>query len=141
MTHINLYRMRRLIRETHKLLWKIERMQAYATKSSAALSELPWGRGNRSRVEEGAIRICELKEAYREALKELDDMRTTLDPMIDLLKNADDRAVMRLRYIKGFDPGDISGAICLTERMVYYILRRSEYTLTRMYPEYFSEFQ
>lgn len=135
MYEINLYRMRRLIRETGKLMWKIEREQAYATKCSAPLSELNWGRGNRSRVEEGAIRIIELKDAYREVLEELEKMRDELDPLISSLKNADDRAVMRLRYIKGYCPEDISDAVCLTERMVYYILRRSENALARLYPE------
>ena len=70
MVRINLRRMRQLMRETHKLLWKLEKAQAYATRSSAPLSELPWGRGNRSRVEEGAIRISELLEAYEEAFLE-----------------------------------------------------------------------
>lgn len=135
MVRINLRRMRQLMRETHKLLWKLEKAQAYATRSSAPLSELPWGRGNRSRVEEGAIRISELREAYEEALDELGEMRSKLDPMISGLKNADDRAVMRLRCIKGFDPDDISEAVCLTERMIYYILRRSEDQIARMYPD------
>ena len=71
MTEIDLVRMRRMIREIERLKWKIEKEQAYATRSSAALSELPWGRGNRSRVEEGAIRLVELKEVYFEIIEKL----------------------------------------------------------------------
>lgn len=138
---INLYRMRRMIRETGKLMWKIERTQAYATKSSASLSAIPWGRGNRSCVEDGAIQLIELKDAYHELLDELGKMRTELDPLISRLENADDRAVMRLRYIQGFRPEDIAKAIYMTDRMVYYILKRSENCLVRMFPDLFSEFQ
>ena len=137
MTEIDLVRMRRMIREIERLKWKIEKEQAYATRSSAALSELPWGRGNRSRVEEGAIRLVELKEAYKEIIGKLAEMRKELDPLISTLDNADDRAVMRLRYINGYRPEAISDAICMTDRMVYYILRRAEDALARRYPQKF----
>lgn len=141
MTVINLYRMRRMIRETQKLAWKIERERSYAARSAAPLSQIPWGQGNRSRVEEGAIRIADLKDVYREVLAELEEMRQALDPLIDTLKNADDRAVMRLRYIKGYDPEDVAEAIFRTDRMVYYILSRSEKELIKRFPDNFSVFQ
>ena len=74
-------------------------------------------------------------DAYREILDELQRMRDALDPLIDTLDNADDRAVMRLRYIKGYSPEDIADAIYRTNRSIYYYLARAEKQLVKMYPD------
>ena len=131
---VNLYRMRKLIRDTVKVQWKVEQEQAKATKITTTLTGMPRGGANHNQVEEGAIRISDLKEAYREVVEELDGMKAELDPMIDGLDNADDRAVMRLRYIKGFSPEDIAEAIHRTDRSIYYYLSRAEDQLVRKYP-------
>ena len=132
---INLYRMRKLIRDTVKLQWKVEQERAKATKITAAMTGMPRGSDNRSRVEDGAIKIADVTDAYREVVTELEAMRSELDPLISTLENADDRAVMRLRYIKGFSSEDIAEAIHRTDRSIYYYLSRAEDQLARMYPE------
>ena len=132
---VNLYQMRKLIRDTVKVQWKVEQEQAKATKITTTLTGMPRGGKNHNKVEDGAIRISDLKEAYREVVKELENMRTELDPLIDTLEDADDRAVMRLRYIQGFSPEDIAEAIHRVDRTIYYYLSRAEDRITRQHPD------
>lgn len=132
---INLYRMRQLIRQTVKVQWRIEREEAKATKITTTLTGMPRGSGNHSKIEDGAIKITELKGAYEEVMTELTAMRKELSPLIDTLDNADDRAVMRLRYIKGFSPEDIGEAIHRTDRSIYYYLSRAEEQIAKRYPD------
>ena len=132
---IYLYRMRQLIRQTVKVEWRIEQEQARATKITTTITGMPRGGSQHDQVQDGAIRIAELKEAYREILNELEQMRTELDTLINQMVDADDRAVMRLRYIKGWSPEDIAEAIHRTDRSVYYYLSRAEDVLVREYPD------
>lgn len=132
---VNLYRMRKLIRDTVKLQWRVEQEQSKATKITTVLTGMPRASGNHSKVEDGAIRVAELTEAYSEVLTELSVMRQELEPMISTLNNADDRAVMRLRYIKGFSAEDIAEAVHRTDRAIYYYLSRAEDELARKYPD------
>ena len=132
---VNLFRMRKLIRETVKLQWRREQTIAKATKITTVLTGMPRGSGTSSQVEDGAIKISEVNDAYREVFDELVAMQKELDPLIDSLERADDRAVMRLRYIKGYSPEDIAEAIHRTDRAIYYYLSRAEDHLARMYPE------
>lgn len=132
---IYLYRMRQLIRQTVKVEWRIEQEQARATKITTTITGMPRGGSQHDQVQDGAIRIAELKEAYREILSELEQMRTELDTLISQMVDADDRAVMRLRYIKGWSPEDIAEAIHRTDRSVYYYLSRAEDVLVREYPD------
>lgn len=132
---INLYRMRGLIRDTVKLQWRIEREQAKATKITTTLTGMPRASGNHSKVEDGAIRMADLTDAYNEVMTELKKMREELEPLIGSLDRADDRAVMRLRYIKGFGPEDIADAIHRTDRSIYYYLGRAEDELVRKHPD------
>lgn len=132
---IDLYRMRELIRKTVKVEWRIERETARATKKTITVTGMPRGGIRRNQVEDGAVNIAELKEVYGEVIAELAQMRTELDPLICTLDNADDRAVMRLRYIKGFSPEDIAEAIHRTDRSVYYYLSRAEDQIARKHPD------
>lgn len=132
---VNLYRMRKLIRDTVKVQWKVEQEQAKATKITTTITGMPRGGKKHNQVEDGAIRISDLKEAYREVVKELETMKAELDPLINTLDNADDRAVMRLRYIQGFSPEDIAEAVHRSDRTIYYYLSRAEDQLARSYPD------
>lgn len=132
---VNLYRMRRLMRQVLKVEWKIEQEQARATKSTTIITGMPHGGSREDQVSSGAIQIAELKEVYREVFAELQRMRDELDPLISDLENANDRAVMRLRYIKGFSPEDIADAIYRTDRSIYYYLSRSEDQIVRLHPD------
>ena len=132
---VDLYRMRRLIRQTVKVQWKLEQEEARATKTTTILTGMPRGGSQHNQVQDGAIKISELKEAYSEVLTELEQMRKELDPLISDLANPDDRAVMRLRYIECYSPEDIAEAIHRTDRSVYYYLGRAEDQLKRKYPD------
>lgn len=132
---IDLYWMRILMRKTLKVQWKIEQEEAKATKITTVLTGMPRGGAGRDQVSDGAINISEIKAAYREVLDELERNRNELDPLISSLDNPDDRAVMRLRYIKGFSPEDIAEAIHRTPRSIYYYLARAEDQLARAYPD------
>ena len=132
---INLYRMRMLGRTMEKLVWRMKQEESRAARMTASLTGMPRVHGNHSRVEEGAIRITDLKDAYRETMKELEEMRNALDPLIGTLEDADERAVMRLRYIDGYDAEQIADAVFRTDRMIYYILSRAEKKLARLYPD------
>ena len=135
MERIDLYRMRRLNRETLKIRWRIEREKSKAERATSCPAVAYGGRGYCSRVEEGVITITDLKDAYRESMAELERMRAALEPVIDLLPDTDERAVMRLRYLKGYSAEEIAEDVYLTDRMVYYILKRAEKRLERMYPD------
>lgn len=132
---ISLYRMRQLIRQTVKVQWRIEREEAKATKITTTITGMPHGSGNRSKIEDGAIKVAELKDAYDEVNAELTAMRQELSPLIDTLDNVNDRAVMRLRYIKGYSPEDIGEAIYRTDRSIYYYLSRAEEQIAKRYPD------
>lgn len=132
---INLFRMRQLLRQTVKVQWRIEQEEARATKITTVLTGMPRGGGQHDQVQDGAIRVAELRDAYREIMEELDTAQAALDPLISELEDADDRAVMRLRYIKGFSPEDIAEAIHRTDRSVYYYLSRAEDQLARRFPD------
>ena len=131
---VNLYRMRQLMRYTINARWKVEKEIARATKITAVLTGMPHGGAGHDQVAEGAIKIDEVKAAYRETLGELEQMQRELDPLIDNLDKPDDRAVMRLRYIECYSPEDIAEAIHRTDRSVYYYLSRAEDQLARAYP-------
>lgn len=132
---INLFRMRQLLRQTVKVQWRIEQEEARATKITTLLTGMPRGGGQHDQVQDGAIRVAELRDAYREIMEELETAQAALDPLISELDDADDRAVMRLRYIKGFSPEDIAEAIHRTDRSVYYYLSRAEDQLARRFPD------
>ena len=132
---VNLYRMRQLMRQTLKVQWKIEQEEAKATKITTVLTGMPHGDGGHDQVADGAINILTIKEAYHEVLNELQQMRAELSPLLDSLDNPDDRAVMRLRYEKGFSPEDIADAIHRTDRSIYYYLSRAEDQLVRKHPD------
>jgi DNA-directed RNA polymerase specialized sigma24 family protein len=132
---VNLYRMRLLIRQTVKVQWKLEQEQARATKITTVLTGMPRGGSVHDQVSDGAIKITELKEAYKDTIGELERMRAELDPLISNLERGDDRAIMRLRYIKGFSPEDIAEAIGRTPRYVYYHISQAENDLAEKFPE------
>ena len=132
---VNLYRMRQLIRQTVKVQWKLEQEEARATKITTVLTGMPRGGGNHDQVQDGAIKIAELKDAYSEVLNELEQMRTELEPLINSLENADLRAAMRLRYIRGKRPEEIADAITLADRTLYRYLVRAENELCRRFPD------
>lgn len=130
-----LCRMRRLIKQIPSMLWDIDIAETSATNITSVLTGMPKAKSNQSKVENSAIKIAALKDAYAEVIDELNAMKEELQPLIDTLDNADDRAAMRLRYINGYKPEDIANSRFRTARSIYYYLNRAEDTLVRKYPD------
>lgn len=91
--------------------FKIEKAVSQAEKCTTVITGMPHGSGGfHSQVEDGAIRISELKEAYAESLNELERLREELKPLLPLIP-VTHRAVIQLRYINGYSDAEISEAI------------------------------
>lgn len=132
MTNSDFLRMRYLMRRIPRLKWDIEREMSNATKITATITGMPHGSGNHSKVEDSAIILATVKDAYREVIAELKQLRETLEPYIDNLEDPDERAAMRMRYMHGLSPEAIAVAICRSDRMVYVYLNRAEKRIIRM---------
>ena len=135
MVKINLFRMRQLMRQIPRKLWQIEQERAKATKITTVLTGMPRASGNHSQVEDGAIKLAELEEAYADALSELKEMRRQLEPLIDTLEDARLSATMRLRYISGYSQDEIADSIYVASRTVRRYLFQAEKELCRKYPD------
>ena len=136
---VRLGRMRQLIRQIPPMAFDLNRAEATATKITATLTGMPRGTDNHSKVEDGAIMIAALRDAYDEACEELEAMQDELGPLISTLDNADWIAAMRLRYIKRYSPEEIGNRNYRVERTIYRYLRRAEARLIEMYPDRVSE--
>lgn len=107
-----------------------------ATNISPVLSGMPHGSSRTSsKVESGAVEMVEVYEAYREMLEKLHEMREELNEMLSSLENEDDVAIMRYRYIFGYNPSRIPRKVNLSVRSVFYHLSSAEKTLMKLYPE------
>ena len=132
---VNLSRMRVLIGYERRLRFRYQKKLANATKVTTVLTGMPRATGNHSQVEDGAIELAEVEEAYREMLDELKAMKAELEDMLKTLDNPDDIGIMRLRYIEGMDLRMIPEAVNLSERAMFYHLSGAERKLMRMYPD------
>ena len=132
---VNLSRMRTLISYERRLQFRYMRKLSSATRITPQLTGLPKGTGSHNQVEDGAIELAEVEEAYREILEELKSMRAELAQLLPYLDNPDDIGIMRLRYIDGCDLHDIPDAVCLSERGMFYHLSGAERKLMRMFPD------
>lgn len=131
---VNLSRMRVLIGYERRLRFRYQKKLATATKVTTVLTGMPRATGNHSQVEDGAIELAEVEEAYREMLEELKAMKAELEEMLKTLDNPDDIGIMRLRYIEGMELRMIPEAVNLSERAMFYHLSGAERKLMRMYP-------
>ncbi len=132
---VNLSRMRVLIGYERRLRFRYQKKLANATKATTVLTGMPRATGNHSQVEDGAIELAEVEEAYREMLDELKAMKEELEEMLKTLDNPDDIGIMRLRYIEGMELRMIPEAVNLSERAMFYHLSGAERKLMRMYPD------
>lgn len=132
---VNLNRMRFLIVYEQRLRFDRMKKLAKATKITTTITGMPRGSGTGNKIQDGAIELAEVEDAYREVISELMAMRTELEQLLPSLDNPDDIGIMRLRYIDGWRLQDIPDAVCLSERAMYYHLAGAERKLVRMYPD------
>ena len=132
---VNLSRMRVLISLERRLQFRYQKKLSSVTRITTQLTGMPRGSGNHSQVEDGAIDLAEVGEAYREVFDELKAMRDELDQMLKTLDDPDDIGIMRLRYIIGCDLEDIPDEVHLSRRAMFYHLSGAERKLMRMFPD------
>ena len=132
---VNLYRMRQLMRQVPRKLWQIEQEKARATKITTVLTGMSRSGSGKNQVEDGAIKLAELKEAYAAVANELHYMQVELIPLIDTLEDARLSATMRLRYINGYSQDEIADAIYVADRTVRRYLMLAEKELCKRYPD------
>jgi len=132
---INLSRMQVLIGIKRRLLEKYQRKYEGATKITATLTGMPRGSDNHSKVEDGAVEMLDIMEAYREVFDDLERMQDELEQLLPALNDEDDRAIMRLRYIFGHKPEEIWVEVGMSRRAMFYHLAGSERSLLRMFPD------
>lgn len=132
---VNLNRMRTLIGIEGRMREKKIRAMARATKITTTISGMPHGSGDQSKVEQGALDIVEIEEAYAEVYADLAAMREELTPLIATMTNPDDIAALRYRYIMGIPLRDIPDMMCVSERAMFYHLSSGEHYLARTFPD------
>ena len=132
---VNLSRMRTLIAYEQRLRFDRLKKLAKATKITTTITGMPRGSGTWNKIQDGAIELAEVEDAYREVLTELRSMREELEQLLPALDNPDDIGIMRLRYVDGKRLQDIPEAVCLSERAMYYHLSGAERKLVRMFPD------
>lgn len=132
---ISLSRMQTLLGIKRRLPEKYQRKFESATRITATLTGMPRGSDNHSKVEDGAVDMVEITEAYREVFEDLEVMQGELEELIPALTDEDDRAIMRLRYIFGHKPEDIWKEVGMSRRAMFYHLAGSERSLLRMFPD------
>lgn len=135
MLMVKLARMRQLIKQIPPMVFDLNRAEANATKITATLTGMPRGTDNHSKVEDGAILIASLRDAYEEAFAELNTMQDELEPLIDTLDDADCIAAMRLRYIMRYKPDEVAGEHYRDVRTIYRYLKKAEAQLIHKYPD------
>lgn len=126
---IDFARMRELMQIIPRALWNVEQKNANATRITSVITGMPRGSGGENRSDDAKIMLIEAKDAYREALSELEAMRTTLAPLITELESEDERGIMRLRYIHGRSISEIAGIIFAHPRTVRRKLEDAEHKI------------
>ena len=128
----DLRRMRQLMKRLPSILWEIEQKKANATRITASITGMPRGGGGMNRQEDANLALIAVKDSYREALAELEALRHELEPQLLALEDEDERAMMRMRYIYGYDPEKIAQAVLYHPRTVYRKLKSAERKLMIM---------
>lgn len=123
---IDLQRMRQLMKRLPGILWEIEQKEADATRVTTSITGMPHGDNSRNKTENATLALIIVKDAYREAISELESLRREADPLISMLTDEDERAIMRMRYIHGYDPEKIAQVVLYHPRTVYRKLKRAE---------------
>ena len=133
---VNLTTMQILIQREQRLKRKQVRAYENATNITTVLTGMPrGGSGNQSQVENGAIELAEVENAYREVFFSLEKMRKELDELLVNLEDPDDIGIMRLRYIEGHHPEEILEMVNLSRRAMFYHLSGAERKLMQMFPD------
>ncbi len=133
---VNLSEYMETVKTAECLRQEIQRRTDSATKATTNWSNSPRSRGNRSKVEENAVIIADLKTKRAGILERIEQMKAELSEMFCALALTDPHgcAVMRLRYLSGYKPKQIADGIGITERNVNLHMKKARSELLRLFP-------
>lgn len=131
---VDLKRMRVLMQTMPSILWEIEQKEANATRVTSPITGMVYSHNGSNRQEEANIMLISVRDAYREAVEELENLREQLKPLLPRLEDDTERAIIRLRYIYGYDPQKIAQAVSYHPRTVLRKLNSAEQKLMQMDP-------
>lgn len=125
---IDFERMRELIRQVPRQCFEIQKALSAAVGGSPGFDDMPHGTSAGDKLERDVIKLTEIRDAYAEAVEELETMRRELRPHISDLDDPNERAVMRLRYLDGYSPDQIASDcnVGMARMTVYRYLRSAE---------------
>ena len=129
---VDLKRMRVLMQRMPSILWEIEKKEANATRTTSPITGMVYSSNGSNRQEEANIMLISVRDAYHEAVEELESLREQLKPMLPRMDDDTERAIIRLRYIYGYDPQKIAQAISYHPRTVLRKLSSAETKLMQM---------
>ena len=129
--------MNRMQKDAEQLRQRIERTQSKATRTTVSYDGMPHSKQVRSLVEIGAVQLADLEAAHGDLLEQLAQLRQELSVMVDALPDPDQRAVMRLRYEKGYKPKQIAAGIGVCCRSVFNHMDAGKRELLRRFPDRF----
>ena len=129
---VDLKRMRVLMQRMPSILWEIEKKEANATRITSPITGMIYSSNGSNRQEEANIMLISVRDAYHEAVEELESLREQLKPMLPRLEDDTERAIIRLRYIYGYAPQEIATAISYHPRTVLRKLSSAETKLMQM---------
>lgn len=132
---VNLSRMQMLIGIERRLKDRYRRSFEGATKITTQITGMPRSSGNHSQVEKGAVEMAEISDAYKEMFTDLEAMRSELNELLPSLKDPDDIAIMRLRYLSGRRPEEIWQELFMARRTMFYHLNKAERLLVLAHPD------
>jgi len=99
-----LQKYRDLNRDIDNEIERLERLEERAiSPSSSNLTGMPKSSGFQDKIAEAAARITELEDEIRDLMKIRDLERFKIERMVKTLSKADERAVIRMRYIDAED--------------------------------------
>lgn len=119
-------RIRSLAKTEERQRWAVERQMARCTRITPVLSDMPRAKGNDRRMEEGVILLTMLREAHEMTLKELKAARASIAPGIRALRDGNQRAAMKMRYMENMRIWEIGNAMGYSDRQIFRILENAE---------------
>lgn len=129
---IDFLRMRELIKKLPKIQWDVEKKEANAERITSRITGMPRSGKDGNRQEDALIALADAREAYQEAIDELESMRKELLPLIDRIEDINEKAMIRMRYMKGHSIEEIAETIERDNRSVYRYLTKAEGKITDM---------
>lgn len=122
-----LNRLRTLNKKIPKQLFKIEMAKSNAEPKSPVIDGMPHEIGGfHSKTESGAIKLQELQDMYIELLAERQELVQKVDTAVEKMKEPEERAILRMRYIRAMSLEDIGDVLYRCERQTRRYLRKAE---------------